>query len=48
MTSKLPLTQVYNLARLGQAGDALTFAATPEECAAYFGDVADTFCGPDK
>jgi len=34
MTSKLPLTQVYNLARLGQGGDTLTFAATPEECAA--------------
>jgi uncharacterized metal-binding protein YceD (DUF177 family) len=34
MTSKLPLTHVYNLARLGQTGDTLTFAATPEECAA--------------
>src|ERR1700759_4744011 len=34
MTSNLPLTHVYNLARLGQAGDTLTFSATADECAA--------------
>jgi hypothetical protein len=31
MTDRLPLTHVYNLARLGQAGDEVHLAATPEE-----------------
>lgn len=34
MTSGLPLSHVYNLARLGQSGDTVSFAATPEERAA--------------
>jgi uncharacterized metal-binding protein YceD (DUF177 family) len=31
MPEGLPLSHVYNLARLGHAGDAVNFAATPEE-----------------
>jgi uncharacterized metal-binding protein YceD (DUF177 family) len=31
MTSSLPLSHVYNLARLGQTGDTVSFTATPEE-----------------
>lgn len=34
MRDGLPLTHVYNLARLGQAGDEVQIIATPEECAA--------------
>jgi uncharacterized metal-binding protein YceD (DUF177 family) len=37
MTSALPLSHVYNLARLGPAGDTVSFAATPEELAAIAG-----------
>lgn len=31
MTDTLPLSHVYNLGRLGNAGDAITFAADPEQ-----------------
>jgi uncharacterized metal-binding protein YceD (DUF177 family) len=34
MTSGLPLSHVYNLARLGQSGDTVSFSATQEERAA--------------
>jgi uncharacterized metal-binding protein YceD (DUF177 family) len=34
MQDGLPMTHVYNLVRLGQAGDAVRFAAGPDECAA--------------
>jgi hypothetical protein len=34
MTEGLPITQMYNLARLGNAGDALSFAADPDQRAA--------------
>ena len=34
MTDALPLSHSYNLARLGNAGDAVTFSADPEQLAA--------------
>ncbi|HEY0265254.1 MAG TPA: hypothetical protein VGC16_00800 [Rhizomicrobium sp.] len=34
MTDRLPLTQVYNLARLGNAGDTVSITADAAECAA--------------
>jgi hypothetical protein len=34
MTDKLPLSHVYNLGRLGNAGDTVTFSADPEQRAA--------------
>jgi len=34
MTDALPLTHLYNLGRLGNAGDAVSFRADPDQCAA--------------